>query len=73
MKKILTLILGSAILAFGLYNVHALSGVSEGGAIGLTLLFYNLFNLSPSITGIIITIITYALGTKFIGKDFLII
>lgn len=72
MKKILTLILGSAILAFGLYNVHALSGVSEGGAIGLTLLFYNLFNISPSITGIIITIITYALGTKFIGKDFLI-
>ena len=31
-------LLGSAILAFGLYNVHALSGVTEGGILGLTLL-----------------------------------
>lgn len=72
MKKILILLLGSLILAFGLYNVHALSGVSEGGAIGLTLLFYNLFGISPSITGIIVTVITYAIGYKVIGKKFLI-
>ena len=72
MKKIFILLLGSFILAFGLYNIHALSGVSEGGAIGLTLFFYNLFNISPSISSIIITVITYAIGYKVIGKDFLI-
>ena len=33
----MVLLLGSLILAFGLYNIHALSGVSEGGAIGLVL------------------------------------
>ena len=34
-------LLGSAILAFGLYNVHALSGVTEGGILGLTLLLHH--------------------------------
>ena len=27
----------SAMLAFGLYNIHSLSGVTEGGILGLTL------------------------------------
>ena len=30
-------ILGGGVLAFGLYNVHSLSGVTEGGALGLTI------------------------------------
>ena len=29
---------GSAILAFGLYNVHSFSNVTEGGVLGMTLL-----------------------------------
>ena len=28
---------GSAILAFGLYNVHSFSNVTEGGVLGMTL------------------------------------
>ena len=36
-KKCALALLGSAILAFGLYNVHALSGVTEGGVLGMTL------------------------------------
>ena len=31
-------VLGSAIQAFGLYNIHSISGVTEGGILGLTLL-----------------------------------
>lgn len=41
--------LSSAFQAFGLYNVHALSGVTEGGVLGLTLLLDNWFGLSPAI------------------------
>ena len=37
-------IFGSAFLAFGLYNVHALSGVTEGGVLGLTLLLDHWFS-----------------------------
>ena len=36
LKNCLSIILGSAILAFGLYNIHSISGVTEGGRTGLT-------------------------------------
>ena len=36
-KSIVFSLIGSAILAFGLYNVHSISSVTEGGVLGLTL------------------------------------
>lgn len=64
-------VLGSAILAFGLYNVHSFSGVTEGGVLGLTLLLHHWFNISPSISGLIMNIICYAIGFKLLGKEFI--
>ena len=43
----------SAFLAFGLYNVHSLSGVTEGGVLGMTLLLEHLFSVSPSVSGFV--------------------
>jgi hypothetical protein len=37
-KNVLMSILGGGVLAFGLYHVQSISGVTEGGALGLTLL-----------------------------------
>lgn len=64
-------VLGSAILAFGLYNVHSFSGVTEGGVLGLTLLLHHWFIISPSISGLIMNIICYAIGFKLLGKEFI--
>lgn len=50
-KDSLISVFGSAFLAFGLYNVHALSGVTEGGVLGLTLLLDRWFSISPSVSG----------------------
>ena len=44
-KRVCLCIAGSGILAFGLYNIHALSGVTEGGILGMTLLLHHLFHL----------------------------
>lgn len=63
--------LGSAILAFGLYNVHSFSGVTEGGVLGLTLLLDHWFGISPSISGFILNTLCYALGIKLLGRDFI--
>ena len=41
---------GSAIVAFGLFNVHSISQVTEGGTLGLTLFFQHWLNISPSIS-----------------------
>lgn len=65
------LLLGSALLAFGLYNVHALSGVTEGGVLGLILLLEHLFHISPAFSGFILNMLCYILGWKMLGKGFL--
>ena len=64
-------LLGSAILAFGLYHVHSLSGVTEGGVLGMTLLLNHWFHISPAVSGMVLNIACYALGWRTLGKDFI--
>lgn len=71
LKNCLVIILGSAILAFGLYNVHSISGVTEGGVLGLTLLLKHWFDISPSVSGLILNILCYLLGFKLLGREFI--
>ena len=71
-RRIILSILGSLILAAGLFNVHSLSSVTEGGALGLSLFLYNLLSVSVPISSIIINIICYAIGWRTLGKDFLL-
>lgn len=70
-KNCLMIVLGSAILAFGLYNVHSISGVTEGGVLGLTLLLEHWFGISPSISGLVLNGACYLLGFKLLGKEFI--
>lgn len=62
---------GTAILSFGLYNVHSQSGITEGGILGTTLLLQHWFHISPALTELILDIICYGLGLHFLGKNFL--
>lgn len=65
-------LLGSAILAFGLYNVHSLAGVTEGGVLGLTLLLKHWLNVSPAISGLVLNLLCYAMGWKLLGREFIL-
>ena len=67
----LVCLFASAFLAFGLYNVHSLSGVTEGGVLGLTLLLEHWFSISPSVSGAVLNVLCYGLGWKLLGKKFL--
>ncbi len=71
-KVWLLLALGGAIQAFGLYNIHALSNVTEGGILGLTLLLDHWFHWSPAVTGFVINGICYAIGLKVLGWKFIV-
>ena len=71
LKNSVITLLGSAILAFGLYNVHSISGVTEGGVLGATLLLEHWTGISPALTGGIMNILCYILGWKLLGKEFL--
>ena len=70
LKPTLLCILGSGILAFGLYNVHALSGVTEGGILGMTLLLRHWFRISPAISGFLMNAACYLLGWRHLGRTF---
>lgn len=72
LSSCLLIVTGCIILSFGMYNIHSVSGVTEGGTLGLTLLFENLFGLSPSITSFILNAVCYLIGIKTLGKEFLI-
>lgn len=71
-KKVLLSILGGGVLAFGLYNVHSISGVTEGGALGLTLLLNHWLHISPAWSGLFINFACYAFGFRTLGAAFLL-
>ncbi|MBQ8803165.1 MAG: YitT family protein [Tyzzerella sp.] len=71
-KDLAYLLMGSAILAFGLYNVHSISNVTEGGALGLTLLLQHWFGISPALSGFIINFACFFLGWKLLGGKFIV-
>lgn len=70
-KPYFWLLLGVAILTYGLFNIHSQSQITEGGVLGLTLLIEHWAGISPSISGITIDILCYILAFRYLGKQFL--
>ena len=64
-------LLSSAFQAFGMYNIHALAGVTEGGVLGLTLLLDRWFGISPALSGFLLNAVCYFIGWRTLGKEFL--
>ena len=65
-------LLGSAILAFGLYHVHALADITEGGVLGATLLLQHWLSISPAVSGLILNAACYLFGWRVLGRDFIL-
>lgn len=63
--------LSSAFQAFGMYNIHAVADITEGGVLGLTLLLEHWFSLSPALSGAVLNIACYLLGWRMLGKNFI--
>ena len=63
--------LASALQAFGMYNIHALSGVTEGGIFGLILLLDHWLGLSPAVSSLVLNGACYALGWRTLGRSFI--
>lgn len=63
--------LGSAIQAFGIYNIHALSNVTEGGVLGFTLIAKHWWGVSPAVSGFVLNAACYLFGLRVLGKRFL--
>ena len=71
LSNCIIIVLASIFQAFGIYNVHALSNVTEGGVLGATLLIQHWLHISPALSALVLNITCYALGWKTLGKSFL--
>lgn len=71
LSRYVPLLVGSGILAFGLFNVHSQSQITEGGVLGMTLLLQHWLGISPGVTSPILDITCYFFGYKLLGKTFL--
>ena len=71
-KSVVQSLLGSIVLAFGLYHIHSFSGVTEGGQLGLVLLLQYWFHISPAISTAVVNAICYWIGWKLLGKVFIV-
>lgn len=61
----------SAFQAFGMYHIHSVSGVTEGGVLGLTLLLEHWLHLSPALSGFVLNAACYLLGWRTLGRSFI--
>lgn len=71
-RELLIMMIGSAVLAFGLYHVHSQSDITEGGVLGLTLFLQHWFQISPALSGFVMNFICYYMGWKLLGKKFIV-
>ena len=66
------LFLASAFQAFGIYNIHALSDITEGGVLGATLLLQHWFGISPALSSFVLNAACFLLGLKVLGRKFIL-
>ncbi len=66
-----TAFFASAFQAFGMYHIHALADITEGGVLGTILLLEYWFDISPAISSFILNAVCYAFGWKTLGKTFI--
>lgn len=70
-KKLTRIVFGGAILAFGIYNIHSRCEISEGGVLGLSLLIFHWWNISPGISCFIMDVSAMLLGAFVLKSGFM--
>lgn len=65
------ILLGTAFMSFGLYNIHQQTNITEGGILGLTLLLNYWLGLKASTLSLLLDLTFYFLAFKYMGKDFI--
>ena len=75
-KEIFMVLIGSFILAAALYHIHFQNHLTEGGFVGIALFIQNFYDISPSISTVlmdipIILLCASFLGRKMVGYSFL--
>ncbi|GAF14378.1 hypothetical protein JCM19045_3690 [Bacillus sp. JCM 19045] len=68
LKNSIFILIGTALMAFGLVYFNMQYNLADGGVTGITLLLYFLFEMNPAITNLIINIPLFFIGWKMLGR-----
>lgn len=70
-KKIFIIMIGAAILSFGIHNIHQRVNVTEGGVIGLMLFIEHWMKISASFITPLLDGVCYLIAFKMLGFNFI--
>ena len=70
-RKMVAILAGTAILSFGLYNIHRQTHITEGGVLGMILLLNYWFGITSSVASPTLDILCYIFSSRYLSKDFL--
>lgn len=70
-QRVIAILTGTAVISFGMYNIHKRTNITEGGIFGMILLLNHWFGLSAALLSPLLDFCCYAIGFRFLGKDFL--
>lgn len=59
-------------LAFGMYHVHSVADITEGGVLGAVLLIHHWLHISPALSSLVLNALCYLFGWRTFGKSFVV-
>ncbi|MGO4888093.1 YitT family protein [Anaerobacillus sp. MEB173] len=68
-KNVLFILIGAAIMSFGIVYFNMENNLAEGGFTGITLILFFIFNFDPAITNLILNIPLFLIGYKILGRN----
>ncbi|GAE29039.1 YitT family protein [Halalkalibacter hemicellulosilyticus] len=67
-KRIIFIILGSAVLSFGLVYFNMENQLADGGFTGITLILYFMFEFNPALSNLVLNIPLFFIGWRILGR-----
>ncbi|SFL97382.1 YitT family protein [Salibacterium qingdaonense] len=67
-KNIVFIVLGSAVMAFGLVYFNMQNNLADGGFTGITLILYSLMNIDPAVSNIVLNLPFFLIGWRILGR-----
>ncbi|SDY87915.1 Uncharacterized membrane-anchored protein YitT, contains DUF161 and DUF2179 domains [Evansella caseinilytica] len=69
LKNVLFIIIGTAIMSFGLVYFNMENNLADGGFTGITLILYFIFDINPAYTNLALNIPLFVVGWKVLGRN----
>ncbi len=67
-SKLLRITLGTVLMAFGVFNFAIQNDMAEGGFTGITILLYQLYGISPSVSNLALNIPMFLIGYRLFSR-----